>query len=152
MSMEHTVLRLLMGRPLPVFELRRKLSPFRALDVIPRASLPALLEDLEKLGWIRSQTVTSSSGPQRVYGLTDAGSDELASRMGEDRDPACESDLIFDSSHERAGLEWIQQHLGDLEDEIVDGQAALADRTAHARLSQLADERRLRALQQRISF
>jgi CheY-like chemotaxis protein/DNA-binding PadR family transcriptional regulator len=152
MSMEHAVLRLLMSRPLPVFELRRKLSPLRALDAVPRVSIRALLEDLEKLGWIRSQTVTASTGPQNVYALTDAGSDELASWMGEDRDPSCETDLMFDSSQERAGLEWIQKHLGELEGEIADWQASLADRTAHAHLARLADERRLRALQRRTSF
>ena len=152
MSMEYTVLRLLMSRPLPVFELRRKLSPLRALDAIPRVSLPALLEDLEKRELIRLQTSVSRAGTQGVYELTDAGCDELASWMSEDRDPSGESAVMFDSSHERAGLEWVQQHLGELDDEIATWQSSVADRIAHSRLARLADERRLRALQQRSAF
>jgi len=150
--MECTILRLLMSRPLPVFELRRKLSPLRALDAIPRVSLPALLEDLEKRELIRLQTSVSRRGAQGVYELTDAGRDELAAWMSEDRDPSSERAPLLDSSHERAGLEWIQQHLGELDDEIATWQASLADRIAHSRLAQLGDERRLRALQQRSSF
>ena len=150
--MECTILRLLMSRPLPVFELRRKLSPLRALDAIPRVSLPALLEDLEKRELIRLQTSVSRRGAQGVYELTDAGRDELAAWMSEDRDPSSERAPLLDSSHERAGLEWIQQHLGELDDEIATWQSSVADRIAHSRLARLADERRLRALQQRSAF
>ena len=143
MSIEHILLRLLHNRPLPVFELRRELGPLRALDAIPRQSLHALLEDLEKLGWIRMQVSPTRSGALRVYELTDAGSDELASRMVEDPDRSHERDL---------SLEWIQAHLGELDDEIATWQASLAERVARSRLTQIADEHRLRALQQRCSF
>ena len=137
MSIEHILLRLLYDRPLPVFELRRKLGPIRVLDALPPLSLPALLEDLEKLGWIRSQVSRTRRGALRVYALTDDGSDELASRMSEDPD---------------SSSEWVQEQLAELDDEIAHWQASLAERIAYSRLTQVADEHRLRALQQRSSF
>ena len=81
MSIEHTLLRLLYDRPLPVFELRRKLGPLRVLASIPRVSLHGLLEDLEKLGWIRSQLHQTRSGPLRVYALTDRVWTQLGLRL-----------------------------------------------------------------------
>ena len=161
MSIQPLILHLLMNAPASRYELRRRLSPFRALEVVGDVDLDAELEDLEKRGCLCSHTDPSDSRSVRRFGITEAGSDELAEWLETSLELApshagATSPLtlkhLLGSEENADGHEWLRRELSDLEEEISGWRASVVHRQRHSRLALLADEYRLRSLESRQAY
>ena len=160
MSIQHLILHLLMRKPLSRSELRRKLSPFRAVEILGRVDLEAELEDLEKRRCICPRTDPADPTAIRRYALTGAGSDELAEWMetsppSEEPAGACEPftpERLMEFALSAGEYEWLRRELSELDAEIGGWRSALLDRQRASRLALLADDYRLRSLEHRHAY
>jgi CheY-like chemotaxis protein/DNA-binding PadR family transcriptional regulator len=162
MSVQHLILHLLMRQPLSRSELRRKLGPFRAVEILGRVDLEAELEDLEKRECIlpRMDPADSPTAVRR-YVLTPAGADELAEWM--DRSPGLEEpeapanerltpDRLMELAFQAGEYEWLRRELSELDAEIGGWRSSLLDRHRASRLALLTDDYRLRSLEHRHAY
>ena len=73
MSVEHTILRCLLGRPTHGYRLQRALRLLRNLYPLSNVNVYPVLRELEEAGFVRSSTEVIESRARKIYELTPAG-------------------------------------------------------------------------------
>ena len=161
MTVQHTLLRLLMEGPTHGYELRRKLSMYRHFYPLSNVNVYPVLRDLDQQGLVTSHTEMSESRMRKVYAITEKGvaAFEEWIEAAPDASVAAETDvvalklLLARSRSGGMGLTWLSRSLSDLDAEVAGWRAYIEARGADIpRLVRLTAEYRLRCRENRRDY